>query len=119
MKKNKKKKVICFIPIKKNSERLKSKNFRTIDGKPLYKHIVDKVNKIKEFDKIVVDTDSAKIQSYCKLKNITFIKRLDYLKTNKPDFINKVQTEKVLSEDSESILKEAINEVTSSMLATV
>ena len=50
MKKNKKKKVICFIPIKKNSERLKSKNFRTIDGKPLYKHIVDKVNKIKEFD---------------------------------------------------------------------
>jgi len=42
----------------------------------------------------------------------------DYLKTNKADFITKVQTEKVLSDDSESILKDAITEVKSSMLAS-
>jgi len=41
----------------------------------------------------------------------------DFLKTNKPEFINQVLTEKVLSEESESILKDAIKEVTSSMLA--
>jgi len=41
----------------------------------------------------------------------------DYLKTNKAEFIKKVQAEKVLSEDSESMLKAAINEVKSSMLA--
>ena len=41
----------------------------------------------------------------------------DYLKTNKPDFINKVQTEKQLSEEAEAMLKDAINEVKSSMLA--
>jgi F-type H+-transporting ATPase subunit alpha len=41
----------------------------------------------------------------------------DYLKTNKAEFIKKVQSEKVLSEDSESMLKAAINEVKSSMLA--
>ncbi len=42
----------------------------------------------------------------------------DYLKTNKAEFIRNVQTEKVLSEESESILKAAINEVKSSMMAT-
>lgn len=40
----------------------------------------------------------------------------DYLKTNKADFITKVNSEKVLSEDAESLLKDAINEVKSSML---
>ncbi len=43
----------------------------------------------------------------------------EYLKTNKPDFIKKVQTEKVMNEDAETMLKEAINEVKSSMLASV
>ncbi len=41
----------------------------------------------------------------------------DYLKTNKPDYISKVQQEKLLSDDAESMLKDAINEVKTSMLA--
>jgi len=41
----------------------------------------------------------------------------EYLKSNKPEYINKVQTEKVLSDESEAMLKDAIVEVTSSMLA--
>ncbi|WP_320673976.1 F0F1 ATP synthase subunit alpha [Prochlorococcus sp. MIT 1341] len=43
----------------------------------------------------------------------------EYLKTNKAEFISKVQQEKVLSEDTENMLKEAINEVKTSMLASV
>jgi F-type H+-transporting ATPase subunit alpha len=42
----------------------------------------------------------------------------DYLRTNKPDFISSVMTEKQLSEDAEATLKAAIAEVKSSMLAT-
>ena len=41
----------------------------------------------------------------------------DYLKTNKPDFITKIQTEKQLSDEAEAMLKAAINEVKASMLA--
>jgi F-type H+-transporting ATPase subunit alpha len=41
----------------------------------------------------------------------------EYLKSNKPEFINKIQTEKQLSEEAEAMLKDAINEVKSSMLA--
>ena len=42
----------------------------------------------------------------------------EYLKTNKPDYISKVQTEKQLSDEAEAMLKDAINEVKSTMLAT-
>ena len=42
----------------------------------------------------------------------------DYLRTNKPDFISSVMTEKQLSDDAEATLKTAIAEVKSSMLAT-
>jgi F-type H+-transporting ATPase subunit alpha len=42
----------------------------------------------------------------------------EYLKTNKPEFISKVQTEKQLSDEAETMLKEAINEVKSTILAT-
>jgi len=42
----------------------------------------------------------------------------EYLKTNKPEFISKVMSEKVLSDETEAMLKEAVAEVTSTMLAT-
>jgi F-type H+-transporting ATPase subunit alpha len=42
----------------------------------------------------------------------------DYLRTNKPDFITSVMTEKQLSDTAEATLKAAIAEVKSSMLAT-
>jgi F-type H+-transporting ATPase subunit alpha len=43
----------------------------------------------------------------------------EYLKTNKADFISKVMSEKQLSDDAEAMLKDAIAEVKSTMLATV
>jgi F-type H+-transporting ATPase subunit alpha len=51
-------------------------------------------------------------------KVVDFARELrDYLKTNKPDFITKVMGEKQLSDESEAMLKDAIKEVTSTMLA--
>ena len=41
----------------------------------------------------------------------------EYLKSQKPEYISKVQTDKVLSEESEAILKDAIKEVVSSITA--
>ena len=43
----------------------------------------------------------------------------EYLKLNKSEFIEQILTEKKLNEDLESILKDAINEVKSSMLAKI
>jgi len=41
----------------------------------------------------------------------------DFLKNNKPEFITKVMGDKQLSDESEAMLKDAINEVKSTMLA--
>jgi F-type H+-transporting ATPase subunit alpha len=41
----------------------------------------------------------------------------EYLKSNKPEFISKVMGEKQLGDEAEAMLKEAIKEVTSTMLA--
>ena len=41
----------------------------------------------------------------------------EYLKSNKPEFITKVMGEKQLGDEAEAMLKEAIQEVTSTMLA--
>jgi len=51
-------------------------------------------------------------------KVVQFARELrEYLKSSKPEFISKVMSEKQLSDEAEAILKEAIKEVTSSMLA--
>ena len=46
-----------------------------------------------------------------------FVRELrDYLKTSKPEFITAIQNEKVMSESSEAILKDAIKQVVSGLL---
>ena len=77
-----KKKVVVIVPIKKNSKRVKNKNFKKINGLPLYKITLNKLKKCK-FDEIYVDSDSQEIENFCKLKGIKFIKRKPFLATDK------------------------------------
>ena len=64
-----------FIPIKENSQRVPRKNFRLLNGIPLYKNIL---KKLKGFQ-IFVDTDSNKIKEGIEkdpeLKNVSVFKR--------------------------------------------
>ena len=71
-------KIVAIIPIKKDSQRVKKKNFRKINGLPLYKITLDKLKKCK-FDEVYVDSDSDIIKRYCKKKNINFIRRKPFL----------------------------------------
>ena len=69
-----------FIPIKENSQRVKRKNFRKLDGKiPLYKRTLYKFSD----HTIYVDTDSdeilREIKRDPKLSHVIGIKRKDYL----------------------------------------
>ncbi len=72
------KKVVAIIPIKKNSKRVKGKNFKKINGKPLYSYLLSKLKKC-EFDEIFVDTDSIEIKNYCLKNNYKIVKRLPIL----------------------------------------
>lgn len=71
-------KAVCIVPIKSFSSRVKGKNFKKVAGKPLYRHLLDKLP-YTNFDEIYVDSDSDEIRNYSRKKNFTFIKRLKKL----------------------------------------
>ena len=71
-----KKKVVAIIPIKKNSKRVKGKNFIKIKGKPLYRYLLDKLKKT-HFDEIYIDTDSSEIRNYALKMGYQYIQRLE------------------------------------------
>ena len=60
-------KIIAIIPIKNNSQRVHKKNFKMINGKPLYRYLLDNLSRCN-FDEIYVDSDSKEIENYCKKK---------------------------------------------------
>jgi len=70
------KKLIAILPIKKNSVRVPGKNFRDLDGMPLYCHILKTLSASARFDKIVIDTDCPEeFDSLIKTKTIEVQRR--------------------------------------------
>ncbi len=72
----------CFIPIKANSERVKGKNLRVLNGKPLYMYICEHVKEAEVFDDVFIDTNSSEIAEYAKSMGYSIIERLPELALN-------------------------------------
>ena len=51
-------KTLAIVPIRSGSTRVKNKNIRLVDGKPLFSYTVDKLLKISSVDDITITTDS-------------------------------------------------------------
>ena len=51
--------IYALVPIKHNSQRVPGKNFRLMNGKPLYQYIIETLQKSKYISKIYVNTDSS------------------------------------------------------------
>jgi CMP-N-acetylneuraminic acid synthetase len=56
-----KKKIVVLLPMKANSERVKGKNFKDFNGKPLFKWILDTLLSVELIDTIVINTDAREI----------------------------------------------------------
>ena len=54
-------KIVALLPMKANSERVKGKNFKSFYGKPLFKWMLNKLLKIDQIDKVVINTDAREI----------------------------------------------------------
>lgn len=80
-----KKKIICIIPARAGSKGIKNKNMVKLKGKPLIYWTIKLAKKIKYFDKIIVSTNSKKIQNYSKINGI----KTPYLR---PEKISKDKT---------------------------
>lgn len=57
----KKPKIIALLPMKANSERVKGKNFRDFNGKPLFRWILDTLVSVDEIDQVIINTDARQI----------------------------------------------------------
>ena len=68
-------KIICVIPARKGSKRLKNKNIKNFYGKPIISRVIQKLKKFKIFDNIYVSTDCNKIENIAKKHRLEIIKR--------------------------------------------
>lgn len=56
-------KLVALLPMKAHSARVKSKNFRDIAGKPLFRWILESLLAVPDIEKIVINTDAREILS--------------------------------------------------------
>lgn len=71
-------KVVSFIPIKLNNQRLPGKNLLPLNGRPLCSYIFDTVSKVKNIDERYVYCSDETIKEYIP-GELTFLKRDTYL----------------------------------------
>lgn len=82
--------VTAIVPIKEHSERVKDKNFRNFCGKPLYRHILETLDRTYAVDVVIIDTDSPLVMNeapklFSKIKIVERPEELkgDYVSVNK------------------------------------
>lgn len=74
-----KKKIVCIIPVKAKSSRLKKKNFLKLNSIPLYLHAIKKAIKSKCFHKIIVSSDNKNIKKICNNYGVEFHHRKKFV----------------------------------------
>ena len=60
-----KKKIICVIPVRKNSSRIKLKNFKKLGNYTLVEHAIIQAKKSNLFTDIYVSSDMESINKIC------------------------------------------------------
>ena len=79
-----KSKIVAIIPIRKNSQRIKNKNFiKFYKGKSLLEIKIEQLKKVKLIDKIVVSSDSIKAEKIAHKYNVFFHRRESYYASSK------------------------------------
>jgi CMP-N-acetylneuraminic acid synthetase len=53
--------ITALVPMRHHSQRVPGKNYRMLDGRPLYQHILSTLLQVSEISQIVVDTDSPEV----------------------------------------------------------
>jgi CMP-N-acetylneuraminic acid synthetase/quercetin dioxygenase-like cupin family protein len=75
-------KIIAMIPARMGSQRIKQKNIRLLNGKPLISHIVDTAVKSQVFDEIYINSESDIFKETAEYYKIKFYKRPEHLSSN-------------------------------------
>jgi len=57
-------KITALMPIKHDSTRVRKKNFRLFNGKPLFYHMMEKLEACNRIDEILINTDAIEVVEY-------------------------------------------------------
>lgn len=68
-------KVLAIIPAKLDSKRLKNKNIRDLNGKPMFLHSVDYANASRYDVEVIVSSESNIVEGICNQHDVRFLKR--------------------------------------------
>ena len=55
-------KIVATVPVRHKSQRVKNKNYRNFNGKPLYYWIISKLSSSELIDEIIINTNSPVIK---------------------------------------------------------
>lgn len=80
-----KKKLICIIPARKGSKRIKNKNFKDFCGRPIIYHTILNLKKLKIFNNIFVSTNSTKVSRISRELGAIVLKRSEKLSDDYTD----------------------------------
>ena len=80
--------IVAIIPIRKNSQRIKNKNFKNFyKGKSLLEIKIHQLKKVKKIDEIIVSSDSINAERIAKKNNVSFHKRDKFFASSKSPFL--------------------------------
>jgi len=93
-------KIVAMIPARMGSKRVKAKNLRLIDGKPLIEYVLGTLSNTSVFDGIYVNSEDEVFREIANKYNINFYKRPQKLSTDTAtndefalDFISNIDCE--------------------------
>lgn len=74
--------VIAFVPMRHDSERVPGKNYRDFGGRPLFHHILETLSGVPQVEQIVVDTDSPIVIRSCResFPDVVCVERPEHLR---------------------------------------
>ena len=96
-------KLVALLPMKAHSARVKSKNFRQIAGKPLFRWILDTLLEVPDIDQVVINTDAREHLVAAGLNEAEFVGRV-LIRDRREDLCGDfVSMNLVLADDIESV----------------
>ena len=77
-------KLIALVPMRHYSQRVPGKNYRPLEGRPLFHHIIEALLSVPEVDQVVVDTDSEPVMDGLRnnFPGVKIIDRPPHLRAN-------------------------------------
>jgi CMP-N-acetylneuraminic acid synthetase len=92
--------VVALLPMKAHSERVRGKNFRDFNGKPLFRWVLDTLLSVREIDQVIINTDARSILADHGLVDSAQV----MIRDRKPEICGDlVSMNKVLADDVENV----------------